>query len=369
MQNNANIVTPHAYQNRTHWTLQPLTNMLRSRFFGRPPAQLESLATRTWEIAPSETVITPPAFYLANQLERVSAWQFADEHPQREMQGGITHQHGATKGFLLKDAWLIDGTLFKNNACDYLQPRTKKLPQFCAPIEIAQGAVYCTAGGNQYFGQWLMDDCVTYPLAAAAGVPVTTKPNTINAHAAAYAARLELSPLVVENAFFKELIIFSDVGQNRNKHARFRINSQKILAGVNATPHPGVFILRGTNGLPRDLKNEMEIAEHLRNTRGFTILDPMKHDVASIVNACAGAQVVIGVEGSQLIHGILTLQAGGALVTLQPPNRFVSVYKHLTDRDHQHFAFVVGEPEGDGFRIHLNEVEQTLDLLPKFTRI
>jgi hypothetical protein len=51
-------------------------------------------------------------------------------------------------------------------------------------------------------------------------------------------------------------------------------------------------------------------------------------------------------------------------MTLQPPNRFVSVYKHLTDRDHQHFGFVVGMSEGAGFCIDPVEVERTLDLLP-----
>jgi len=87
--------------------------------------------------------------------------------------------------------------------------------------------------------------------------------------------------------------------------------------------------------------------------------------VPSIVAACAGAKVVIGVEGSQLVHGVNVLQPGGSLLTLQPPDRFVSYYKYLTDRDHQHFAFVVGIPEGDGFRIEIGEVERTLDLLPR----
>ncbi len=69
----------------------------------------------------------------------------------------------------------------------------------------------------------------------------------------------------------------------------------------------------------------------------------------SIVAACAGARVVIGVEGSQLVHGVNVASAWGCLLTLQPPNRFVSYYKYLTDRDYQHFGFVVGIPEGDGF--------------------
>ncbi|WP_277397064.1 hypothetical protein [Pseudomonas frederiksbergensis] len=36
--------------------------------------------------------------------------------------------------------------------------------------------------------------------------------------------------------------------------------------------------------------------------------------------------------------------------------------KYLTDRDQQNFGFVVGTPEGDGFKIDIEEVERTLDL-------
>jgi hypothetical protein len=281
------------------------------------------------------------------------------------MEGGFAIKHATTKGFLLKDAWLMDGMLLKSNACSYLQPRSKKFPQFHASIELAQAAVYCTPAGNNYFGSWLMDDCVTYPLAVASGTPVTTyKSLDANSHAVAYANRLGMSPLHAESAFFKELVIFEDVGQNRSKHARFRANSEKLLAGVEVKSHPGVFILRGTYGLPRTLKNEMQIADHLREKHGFRILDPMKSTVANIIATCAGAQTIIGVEGSQLIHGIITLQENGRLLTLQPPNRFVGIYKHLTDRDHQHFGFVVGNPKGDGFHVNIEEVERTLDLFP-----
>lgn len=117
----------------------------------------------------------------------------------------------------------------------------------------------------------------------------------------------------------------------------------------------------------RTLTNELALAEHLRDTRGFRILDPMSNDVETIRTTCAGAQTIIGVEGSHLIHGLMTLKEGGALISLMPPNRFYALNKHITDRDHQHFGFVVGTPDADGFHINIDEVERTLDLLPKTT--
>jgi hypothetical protein len=173
-----------------------------------------------------------------------------------------------------------------------------------------------------------------------------------------------MKPFRVRDAFFRELVIFDDLCQNRNKHLRFRAMGEKLLSHVEYNEHPGVFILRGGTGELRLLRNELELAEYLRVRRGFRVIDPAKSDVPTIVAACAGARTVIGIEGSHLIHGVNVLQPGGSLLVLQPPNRFLCFFKYLTDRDHQNFAFVVGSPDGDGFRIDPEEVERTLDLLP-----
>jgi hypothetical protein len=346
------------------WSLLAVEQIIRKRAFGKDPRALASVAVRSWEIAPGETTVAPSAHFLPNQLERVTGWAFASEHPRRAMEGGMAVDHGKTRGFLLEDAWLIDGTLYKDDACSCLAPRAGPWPRIRVDREIAHGALFCTPGGNKYFGQWLMDDCVTYPMALAEGVPITTA-QPVNVHTPAYEDWLGIDPLRLEAAFLREAVIFDDVGQNRHKHARFRAMSEKLLSHVKASVHPGVFIVRGRTGERRLLRNEMELAEHLRDRRGFRILDPAKADVPTIVATCAGARTVVGVEGSGLIHGILVLPPGGAVLTLQPPNRFVGLYKHLTDRDHQYFGFVVGLPGKDGdFSVDPGEVERTLDLFP-----
>jgi hypothetical protein len=232
--------------------------------------------------------------------------------------------------------------------------------------------MYCTMGGNKWFGSWMVDDCITYPMASQEGVPVTTvlREDAVSVarhgilHAPGYEDWLGMNPVRVRNAFFRELVIFDDISHNRHKHLRFRGMSEKLLSHVNVNSHPGVFVLRGNKGELRLLRNELELAERLRERRGFRIIDPSKCDVPTIVAACAGARTVIGIEGSQLIHGVNLLQPGGSLLILQPPDRFVCFFKYLTDRDQQNFGFVVGTPDGEGFRIDPDEVERTLDLFP-----
>ena len=357
------------------WSLAAYKYMFNTRVTRKPSATLESLAVKTWEIAPGSTAIAPAAFFLPNQLERVTGWEealfYPNEHPRRTMEGVGRVEHGATRGFLLKDVWMIDGALYKGNAKSWLTPGGR-FPGIRVENEIDRGALYCTMGGNKWFGTWLMDDCLTYRLACDEGVPVTTAPFADNVsiarngilHAPGYERWLGMNPLRLRNAYFRELVIFNDLSQNLNKHLRFRAMGEQLLSHVNVSTHPGVFILRGGHGALRRLRNEMEVAERLRDRRGFRILDPATCDVPTIVAACAGAQTVVGIEGSQLIHGVNVLPPGGSLLVLQPPNRFLCFFKYLTDRDHQNFGFVVGTPEGDGFRIDPDEVERTLDLFP-----
>lgn len=360
--------------NRTRWSLAAFERILKTRLLRRPSHTLQSVAVKTWEIAPSETSTAPPAFYLPDQLERVTGWGdfYPNEHPRRTMEGRYTTGHNATKGFLLKDVWLIDGAFYKDDAYSWMSPRTGWWPQARVECEIDRGAVFCTAGGYRYFGSWIMDDCVAYPLACDEGIPITTTKTAYQTattqsgifHAPGYTDWFGMNPTHVHTAFFRELVIFEDLSQNRHRHLRFRNMSDRLISHVQFSPHPGVFILRGRSGDLRLLHNELELAEYLHDRRGFRILDPAKSDVPSIVATCAGAQTIVGVEGSHLIHGIVALQPGGSLLTLQPPDRFLSGYKYHTDREHQNFGFVVGHAQSKGFHIDPEEVERTLDLFP-----
>ncbi len=332
----------------------------------RPARTVEEIASAAWEIAPASTRLAPPALSLPSQWERVASFsEFSSrEGDLRKVRGGESVVNNATRAFRIREALLVDGALYKKDgAFLHLHPRTGRIPRLRVEQEIERGALYCTFGGNRYFGQWLMDDCVTYPLAAAEGVPVTTA-QPVNSHTPGYEAGLEMKPVRAGGAFFRELVVFEDFGQNQSKHLRFRALGERLRQRLERRPHPGVFIVRGATGARRVLQNEMELAERLRDRRGFTIIDPVKEEVPAIVRACAGARMVVGVEGSGLMHGILMLETGGGVLVLQPPNRFSAIYKDLTDRDQQQFGFVVGLARGEDFWVDPDEVERTLDLFP-----
>jgi len=53
------------------------------------------------------------------------------------------------KGYLLKDVWLIDGTLYKGNAKSWLSPGSGWLPKIRVENEDQSRGVVLHRGGNQ----------------------------------------------------------------------------------------------------------------------------------------------------------------------------------------------------------------------------
>ncbi|UJR85257.1 glycosyltransferase 61 family protein [Sandaracinus amylolyticus] len=347
------------------WTPLPALHSA-GRLFGWQGRPLQDVADRTWTLSPATRARAPKAFFLPNQLERVTGTMFSEGDALKEVEGGFV-DHAPTRAFLFEKAWLLDGVVYKGRGHECIRTRTTRVPRLRVEREIGRGAVYSTFAGMTYFGNWLLHDCLAYPLAAAEGDPVTISRTAVGCHEPTYEEWLGIQPSRLESAFFRELVLFDDFGYTNDKRARFRALREKLFARVDAKPHPGVFVVRGRTGKgkPRVLENEAALAEMLAQRRGFRVLDPAQTDVATIVKTCAGARVVVGVEGSGLAHGILGLAPGGSLLVLQPPDRFVTVYKNTVEREEQHFAFVVGQPRGEGlFYVDPAEVERTLDLLP-----
>lgn len=343
----------------------PLLRPIRRRLgLGEGPP-LAQLATRRIEVAPPERHTRPKAIYLEGQLERIEDWVFIDHHPAPDLVGGDPVLHGATTAMLLHDVLLLDGLLVAGKASVHLSNRRHRLPSVRAEESRVEGALYASTVGNKYFGNWILDDLPRYTLAQAYAPPVTTQPSR-GGHYGAYETALGHAPIRAERTHFERLWIFDDVGQNRHKRTRFEALAVRLAGEPYAPPHPGVFITRGKEGERRVLANEDALAERLARARGFRVLDPLRASLVDIVQACRGAQVVIGVEGSALAHGALFLGPGTTIFTLQPPRRFCTVFKDVADRQELRFAFVVGQDRGGDFYVDEDEVERTLDLcLPR----
>lgn len=320
------------------------------------------LCDQQWVLAPAEVAIAPPAIYLAGELEKVTEVPENTSYKleMKRVLGGERH-HAATIAYQLSDVDIRQGYIYKDSMKLCLTPDQESL-WISSQIElIDNAALACTWCGVRYFGHWLDDD-LPLTLAAQQIAPAITTDSTSTQQKEEYKQLFDTHVRPVQQATCKQLTIIDDIGQNRFKRDRLHIMRSKLEPFASAAPPPGVMFLRGKTGVQRLLVNEDEVAAFLQE-RGFLCLTAEKLSAPELVRQTWGAKIIVGVEGSQLTHGLFTMAAGGVMLTLQPPYRFNNVLKDYIDcldLDIR-YGFVVGQPVTGGFEISLANLAKVLD--------
>lgn len=342
--------------------LRPAASAIR-RLGGRLVRDLPSVARDEWDVAPGSLLHVRPSVALPGQVDRIRATEFAPlDHVVRVLNGGFDLQEGPTRAYRVTDVDLVDGVLYGPGARRPLRPRRTRSLAYRRPGESLVGALYESWNGNRWFGCWLAEDCLAYPLAEAAGGPVTTTVEDAWAHRRSYEALLGMAPRRLASAHFDEIVLFDDSASNAGRTRRAHEMRDRLLRGAGSARVPGVFLLRGTTGDLRRMTNEREVADRLAADYGFLVLDPMAATTAEIAAACGQAGVIAGVEGSHLVHGAVLMPPDATLFVVQPPDRATVFLKAMTDLRGQRFAFVVGQGTLEGFTADWDEVRRTLDL-------
>lgn len=342
-------------------SLRPLTYRL-GLLLGLGSGEMAAAAEEQWQIAPAEVRRVPPVIILPGQAERITRTEFTTLPLLiQSLAGDPVEEIAPTTAYRLSDVDIVDGVLYSHGVSVHLRARRHRMA--LGHLEgLADGALYETWVGNRWFGNWLLDDCLTYRLAADLGHPVTTMPER-GGHVPRYEELLGISQHRIADAHFNHLVLFDDHANNSGRIARAQDMRQRLISPASEGDPSGVFLLRGRSGDQRLLVNETEIAERLARQHGFRVMFAEDHSVDELANACRSARIVAGVEGSQLNHGIAAMPPGGTLLTLQPPDRATTAMKLLTDRWQQNFAMVVGQGEAHSFRIAWDDIDRTLDLI------
>lgn len=347
---------------RTKLNLTPLfARLLRTM---RALDDHRAIAAHRWILAPEDETEVPPALALDGEFERIRGTHAETTLPtELERLRGGTVRHAATVAHVVRDALWCSGHVYAQGTHYRATDKRPRLISGKELIPIDQALVASSYYGGRYFGHWLTDDV---PLAMCAWnlAPPIVPQREPTVHQREYLEHFGLAPRPIERAWIRELTILDDVGANASKRARWRWMRRRIRAlgalgaGSNA---PGAMLLRGTTGTPRPLDNQLAIADYLAR-RGFSILEPETMTVKQLARALHGAKLVIGVEGSQLLHGLFAMADGGAVLALQPPDRFLTTIKIYCDALGLRYSFVVGEGSLAGFHIDVDRVARTIDL-------
>lgn len=342
----------------------PITYLARKAF--KKQRSAAEAADKVVEVWPAEVARRPKAYFDPAQLDRIRAFQSMggrEAQMARITEGSVTH--AATRALHFRNARLLGGSFYsRGSRSQLLMQRPPRGPRFVEE-KIESAALVGTPIGSIFFGHYLTDDSATTLLAQEFG-PVYRARNKLMeswTHANSYRRLMDLEVPELPDTYLSEAWLFEDLGMNAHRRQRMK-QVRARLAGLPADQSGHrVFIIRGSFGQNlRILENEAALAEAL-SQRGFTIVNPMQESTAEIIRKIAGASLVVSVEGSALTHAYLTMQEGGAMITIQPPYRFDNVWKDFTDLLGMRYGFVVGEGDQERFRVSVDDVMRAVDLI------
>lgn len=334
-------------------------------------SSLEAEAVQTSVLHPGERSCVRPAIALEGDLDRVTGCPpDTDLATQRAVVCGGVNDALPTRMFRFRDALWVGGTAYAGRTVLRIDNRGNghRLVPPTVRERLASGVIACTPFGSEFFGDWLVNDVLLHRLAQQIG-PAYENDRRLYGDEPTYRELLDVPRTAVSAARFAELIYIDDRGANRAK--RRRAQATRELLFERATPrHRGhrVFIARGERttqvrgGRVRSLVNADAVRARLTD-RGFLIVHPERLSTRELVEELLGARVVIGVEGSHLSHGFWELDAGGAIVALEPPYQFNNPFKVFVDTMglDQRYAYLVGEEVPGGFSVDVDRMDRLLD--------
>jgi hypothetical protein len=339
--------------------LQPLKHKAMS-LIGLKPRELQAACAKSWVLAPAENGRAPPAIYDAEDLGRATGSPSATTLSQEMNRLTVdTGHHCATTVYLLKNVDVVDGYLYgarwKTRVLPVKAPLMAAKPQ----MRLSQGTIACTWNGNLYFGHWLTDDLPLFLAGERIGNPFILERKPYK-HEPEYRQLLDIPHHALSRARIDELAVIEDFGQNTYKRKRYEELRKRIAALVPSAGAKRIFISRGVAAEDRVLVNESELEAYLQ-AQGFEVLRPEELTPTQIASRTMGAEMVIGVEGSQLLHALLTLAPGGVICSIQPPFRFVNVIRDYTNCLDMRYATILGHVAEGGFRVQMDGLKRLLD--------
>ncbi|MFD1194491.1 glycosyltransferase 61 family protein [Seohaeicola saemankumensis] len=349
-------------------SLLPVVSRAFQKF--RRYKSLEDSAEKTVTVEPPETMRLPEALYLSDQLDDVTgthgmAVSLADELEQtvapnlRNIETRAYFIRNAVIGYNRISSW----SGFKDLSLRYARSRPMRITE-----ELDAAALCSSWQGNDYFAHFLVDDAATHALAQEFAKPIfSTMDTPRTSQCVEYLARFGFEYSEKNQVSVRELWFFQDFSLGPDKRRRL----QKMAANVKAAtlgsrPRPGAFIRRGVRGQVRCLDNAAEI-EAWCISQGFVVIDPEYQSLDEICGALKDVPIVIGVEGSHLVHGLFSMAERGIIICIQPADRFNVIFRHLCAALNLQWGFVVAKGTVNGFHLELDKLKATLELFQKRT--
>lgn len=350
-------------------SLRPLTARVAGKL--RTPRRFD------WEGFPSEEL------HPASVLERSAAIALPEDYdrilgtiPTCDLQDWIDEARGgpqpqpATRRYLIGPALVADGSVYYSGGYEPLAPDRPPLVARGEPERIAEAQLCSHHLTEEFFGHWLIDSSLLLLLAKQTGTTALT-PRTPGmtewAHRPGYSAMVGAPSISPRLARVERLWGVNDLGRNPGRAARLAELRRRVRGKAQGRGGKRVFMRRGLDGVRRHLRNEDALCAMLEQRYGFTTVNPFTLTPAEIAGALRDAEIVMGVEGSQMFHALAAAPDDALMFLIMPATRFCIAPKWFTDMIGMRFGFTIADPEGDGFTLPPDRLLAAMDLIGRST--
>ena len=336
------------------------------RAVGARPRAIAEVAERSWVIAPGIDEPAARPFVADGHLDRILQGSPRMPCPDdvRRVLSAERHVARETRAYVLRDACLIDHHVYSGLHKHDLFRGSGALAALARERTGGFGeAVLATCyAGARWFGHFLHDELPLQLLARELGTAVGhCRPEY--RHERMWRSLLDIDePARYGVLHARRLIVVDDIGQNPDKRRRYRALRAR-LAGL-PKGHDRVYLRRGSgDGEPRALVNGAELERRL-SAEGFQIVDTASETPEMIARTCAGASVVVSIEGSHAVPAFLLAQDGACTLFICPPRRVDPILAQLAGFFGLTGALFVGRPaarSGLSFSVDPDELMHALD--------
>lgn len=225
---------------------------------------------------------------------------------------------------------------------------------------VAEVAYLNDLSTHLYFGHWLKDGVPQTYLAGETDY-YFSNPASWH-HCAEYREVLNLRSRNHDYLQADDIITFSDFSQGSLKRARYKMMKERLAATLpNPTEHHAkVFLWRGNAGASRNFRDPDLVYENLV-AAGWYMVD-VSAPLATLYQALAGAEIVVGMEGSHLNHVYFCAKAGTVQIILVPHDHFNMVHLGLARAVGNTCGFCVLSGSGkDGYVMDFDAFEKAID--------
>jgi hypothetical protein len=331
---------------------------LTNKIFGKP---IYEIAESCEVISPGGRFFHPPAVFDPSELVLVSGVH-SDSTIKNEISRANGHyvDHGPTIAYKIKNMLLCDGVFYAHRYRNTVSVNGSPLLRIGQAPWVEGGILTQSWLGAKYFAHAIYDEIPMQLLAQKRGRAVgTQRPETSQQYAYRefFGTHYDCLP---NTAWIDQMEILDDKHCNPSMVERWNEMRAIYAKRTNTSMHPGVVLLRGNTGIKRVLTNEDEMAEYFLKL-GFKVINPGLSSFQAVIEAVAGAKIVVGVEGSQLVHGLFGMASGGAMLIIQPPFRFNNAFKEKCDLLGLTYSFLIAHQISDGFVVHMDQLDRALE--------